>query len=63
MAVRSKPQVCSRSITGISGSNPAEGVSVRSSVVFVVCRAGSGFCEELITSSEESYRMCVFNFL
>jgi len=27
--------------------------------VFVVCFAGSGFCDELITLSEESYWLCV----
>jgi hypothetical protein len=30
-----------------------------SSLVFVVCRAGSGLCNELITPSGESYRVCV----
>jgi len=30
-----------------------------SSCVFVVCCVGSGFCYELITCSEQSYRMCV----
>jgi hypothetical protein len=29
------------------------------SVVFVVCCVGSGLCDELITLSEESYRVCV----
>jgi len=27
--------------------------------VFVVCYAGSGLCDELITRSEEYYRLCV----
>jgi hypothetical protein len=27
--------------------------------VFVVCCVGSGLCDELITKSEESYRVCV----
>jgi hypothetical protein len=26
---------------------------------FIVCRAGSGLCDELITHSEESYWLCV----
>jgi len=30
-----------------------------SSVVFLVCCVGSGFCDELITLSEESYCVCV----
>jgi hypothetical protein len=30
-----------------------------SSVVFVVCFVGSGLCEELITRSEEWYRLCM----
>jgi len=30
-----------------------------SSLVFVVCCVGSGPCDELITCSEESYRVCV----
>ena len=29
------------------------------SVVFAVCCAGSGLCDELITRSEEYYRVCV----
>ena len=29
-----------------------------SALVFVVCRIGSGLCEELITRSEESSRVC-----
>ena len=31
-----------------------------SSCVFVVCCACSGLCDELITRSEESYRVCMF---
>jgi hypothetical protein len=31
----------------------------RSSVVFLVCCAGSGLCDELFTRSEESYRLWV----
>jgi hypothetical protein len=26
---------------------------------FVVCRVGSGLCDELITRTEKSYRVCV----
>ena len=44
----SKAQVCSRLITGITGSNLAEDMDD-------ACCVGSGFCEELITRSEDSY--------
>ena len=30
------------------------------SVAFVVCSVGSSLCNELITRSEESYRVCVY---
>ena len=32
-----------------------------SSLVFVVCCVGSGFCDELITRSEETYRVSVWS--
>jgi hypothetical protein len=54
VAVRSEMYVWSRLIAGIAGSNPAEGMGV----MFVVCRIGSDFCNELITRSE-IYRVCV----
>jgi len=31
-----------------------------SSLVFAVCCVGSGLCDESITCSEESYRLCFF---
>jgi hypothetical protein len=31
----------------------------RSQLWFVVCCEGSGFCDNLITCSDESYRVCV----
>ena len=31
------------------------------SPMFLVCCVGSGLCNELITRSEESYRLCVSN--
>jgi hypothetical protein len=46
---------CGHSIAAIAGSIPAEGMDVSS----VVCCVGSGLCDELITRSEESYRVCV----
>jgi hypothetical protein len=51
-------KVCSRSIAGIAGSNSAEGMDVRL-LFFVVCCVGSNLCAELITRSEEFYRLCV----
>jgi hypothetical protein len=33
-----------------------------SSFVFVVCCVGRGLCDELITCSEECYRLCVIKF-
>ena len=53
--MRSKVQV--RFIVGIVGSNPTDGMDVRL-LCFVVCRAGSGICDGMITHSEESYRVC-----
>jgi hypothetical protein len=52
VAVRSKAQVCSRSIAGIAGSKPTDGM-------MFVCCVGNGFCDGLITHSEESYQVCV----
>ena len=31
--------------------------------VFCICCVGSGLCDELITRSEESYQVCVSNFV
>jgi len=57
MAVRSKTWVCSRLISIIAGSNPAEGMDVR--LLCLSCRVGSGLCDGLITRSEDSYPWCV----
>ena len=57
VAARSKAYVCCRSHAEIAGSSPTLGMSV--------CReccvlSGRGFCDGLITRTEESYRMwCV----
>ena len=51
VAVRSMVQVCGRSIAGIAGTNPAEGMDVRVSFV-IVCCAGSGLCDELINGKK-----------
>ena len=40
------------------GSNPADGMDVRS-LVFVVCRVGSDLWDELITRLQEYYRVCL----
>jgi len=58
VSLRTKALVCARAIYGIAGSNTFYGLGC-SSLVFVVCRVGSGLCVELITRLEESYRMCV----
>ena len=56
-ALRYKALVCGRSITTIGGSNPVVDIIFVS--YFIVCCVGSGLCEEPITRSEESYRLCV----
>jgi len=58
VAVRSKSQVCSRSITEIARSNLAEDMDVRY-LFLSVCCVCSGLCDGLITRSEKSYRGCV----
>jgi len=52
VTLRSQAQVCGHSITGIAGSNPADGVKVF--IMCVACCAGSGLSDEVITRSEES---------
>ena len=50
MTAESKEYVCCCFITGIADSNPAEFMDVRLlCLLFVVCRLGSGLCDELIT--------------
>jgi hypothetical protein len=56
VAVRSNAQVCRHLIAGIAGSSPAESMDVRS--LCLLCCAGSGLCDELITGSEFK-RVCV----
>ena len=46
-------------MAGVAVSNSALGVDVRSSVRFVVCCKGIGFCDEVIIRSEEPYCLCV----
>jgi hypothetical protein len=44
--------------------NPAEGMDVCVlCLVFVVCCAGSGLCDELITGSEDSHWVSVLNYV
>jgi len=45
VTVRSKAMVYGRLIAGVAGSNPATGMML----VNVVCSAGSGLCDEVIT--------------
>jgi hypothetical protein len=56
VTVRSKAWVCSRLITGIVGFNPAKYTCDRL-FCLLCCVGGSGLCDELITRSEESYRV------
>ena len=60
-AVRSKAYIRSRLISGIAGSNHAEGMNVR--LLCLLCRIGSGLCDGLIAGSGETYRVffCVSN--
>ena len=56
---RSKAWLSGRSPAGTAGSNPT-GRHGYLSVVSVVCCAGGGLCDGLITRTEESYRLwCV----
>jgi hypothetical protein len=45
-------------IAGMAGSNPAKDDIYRS-LLFVVRCVGSGLCEEPITHSKESFRVCM----
>jgi hypothetical protein len=58
VALRSKVLVCSPSIAGITDSNPPQCMDI-GLLCFVVCFVGSGLCDKLISSPEESYRFCV----
>jgi len=60
VTVLSKAQFYSRLISGIANSNLVEAMNVR---LFVVAGnlVSSSHCYELITISEESYRMYVCN--
>ena len=53
MAARSKGRSA-----GIACSNPANGMDVYLLCLLCSCVA-SGFCDEMITRPEESYRVCV----
>jgi hypothetical protein len=55
--VRSKMKACSRLMAGIASSNPAEVMDV---LPCVVCHVGSGLCDGVIPSAEESYRKCSY---
>jgi hypothetical protein len=54
------PAVCGRLVAGIACSNPAEGIGVCVSYLYVVLSCvGRGLCDGLITRPEELYRVCV----
>ena len=52
MAARSQAWVCGRSLAGVAGSNCAKANGC-SSVAYVGCCVGSGFCDGLISRPEE----------
>jgi len=57
VTARFKAQVCGCSPPEIVGSNPAEGMDVCRECCVLLVR---GLCDELITHTEESYRLwCV----
>jgi hypothetical protein len=56
MTTWSKAQVSRLLIAALVGSNPAESMDVHK---FAVCSVGSGLYDGLITSSVESYQVCV----
>jgi hypothetical protein len=54
VAARSKAWVCGRSLAGIVGSNPAEGMDV--CLLKICVLSGRGLCFGLIISPDMSYR-------
>ena len=54
MAARSKAKLYGPSPVGIVGPNPAMGMDV----CLLCVLSGRGLCDELITLTEESYRLC-----
>jgi len=58
VALLSKACVCGHLIAGIAESNPTEGMDVR---LLCLCFVVTGLGDGLVTRSEESYLMCVFN--
>jgi hypothetical protein len=57
VALQSEAQIFRRPIAVIAGSDPAVRLGY-SSLVFVVCCVASGLYEELISRSEDFYRVC-----
>ena len=53
----SNAQVCGSSTAGIAGSKPAEGMDGRP--FCMLCCVRNGLCDEILTRSEESYRVSV----
>jgi hypothetical protein len=56
VCIHLKAWVCGRSLAGVLGSNPAEGMDVWCKCYVL---SGRGLCDELITRTEESYRLLV----
>ena len=56
VAARSKAWVCGRSLFGIAGSNPTEGIDV---CLLCCVLSGRGLCEGPIMRPKESYRVFV----
>ena len=57
VAVLSKAQIFDPPVVGIKDSNPT--VCMDIFLVFVVCCVGTVLCNDLVTHSEVSYRVCV----
>jgi hypothetical protein len=56
VAARSKAFVCGRAVAGVADSNPARGMDVCLSCLYVVLSCvGRGLCDGLITRPEESH--------
>jgi hypothetical protein len=58
VAARSTAWICSRSVAGAAGLNPARGMNVCLLCFYVMLSCiGGGLCDGLITRPDESYRV------
>jgi hypothetical protein len=57
LTMRSELSICSGFFPGIAGTNPVKPMDF--GLVCLLC--GEGHCDELITRSEESYRLCFYH--